>query len=704
MATAPKRSPLEPLSTLIARTGLEEIHKELISAYPSKSIRYLTDLQRRTSSLNEPIFDFFDEAYYLMNNRDVLDHLFAGGIDSGLRHFLGWGIYEGRVPVRASDLSRISDHLLGEAPVKSGHGTNSALSFDELCDLLHFVPDEVLAKCYIKEPVTLRTGETHRLPTPIERFFQNRPWLNLVLAEFDEVFYAKQSQQRFKSKFAAFQHYIDACRTTMPNPNSEFDEAFYRSFHYDVNAVIEKGELICGFEHYIISGRKEQRVPRYDAVATLEAVIPGVTDPVGLSNVDDIEKKVTPCPHRLDRSRRPTVWIIVPFLYTDVMFGGFASFIEFIERLLAQSVRCGLFIKDAPSATLGYFKFRSPDRLLTKRLNEIEVYSPIDSGREFAFSPRDLFICYSNWDGLWGIPFAAKTEFGKPIFWIQELEAIFFSYDSRRFVMNSVYLNDHIGIFNSEFLRKYFIRERIGVYRDSGFADRRSLSYEHVLQFVGQAKPGGTKPKHRRRLLLYTRPEGHAARNLFEVSIVALRLALKTGVFDDSWEFKGIGSLGGPYTVELTDDVTLDIIPKMSLDEYREFIQDVDIGMSLMYAPHPSLLPYEFALTGAVVVTNNFEERGPDYFSRYGDNIISFDCSVEKCAEAICRAVLRVTAPGYTKTRPKFAPRTWKDVFSDEFFDRLAGIGVDFSAYKTSAGKGATEGDRRLRKMDRGTV
>jgi hypothetical protein len=244
--------------------------------------------------------------------------------------------------------------------------------------------------------------------------------------------------------------------------------------------------------------------------------------------------------------------------------------------------------------------------------------------------------------------------------------------------MNSVYEYSHIGIFNSAFLRQYFHRNQIGRYRDSRFLADYSISYEHVLQYMPRTGQRTQSRGKGHRLLVYARPEAHAARNLFEFAIIGLRQAIRRGVFRGDWEFVGVGSLGGPYSVPLDGERNLEIVQRMPLDTYTKFIQDVDIGISLMYAPHPSLLPYEIALTGAVVITNNFETRGPGYYKRFEGNIESFDLTIDGYVEAIDRAVTRVLADGYKRHFPSHTPNTWDDVFSDEFFDKLRNMGVSF--------------------------
>ncbi len=80
-------------------------------------------------------------------------------------------------------------------------------------------------------------------------------------------------------------------------------------------------------------------------------------------------------------------------------------------------------------------------------------------------------------------------------------------------------------------------------------------------------------------------------------------------LFDDSWRFVGLGSLRPDHVLPLGPPAPPGDGAKMPLDAYEQFMSSIDIGVSLMLAPHPSVVPFEFAATGAVVVTNTYENR-----------------------------------------------------------------------------------------------
>lgn len=665
------------LENFVQSAGYVDIHNTLIGKYGKTPHTYLTNLRRILHKSRDVVKIFFDEEYYLTTNADVFHELVnKRSILSGLHHFLGWGIYEGRAPLRASKLSKLDAAFLDGGIHEGG----SFCDFDTLCELLPFISPDVIAGCYISSEVQIRSSAP-RLGESLLLQYPDRPWLVRVMEEFDQSYYERCVAKTFSNKRQAFVNYLRGSHNNPANPCEWFDEVFYRAFYYDIGDAIRSGEILSGLEHFVLSGRDEKRLPCYDPVATLDAVIPGVTNPGGLDNLSAIEAKITPCSHLVQSDCLPTVWIVVPFLHTDIMFGGFASLMAFIEQLIERSVRIGLFIKDAPKATLDYYRFRSPNSSLARIIECIPIYSPVDCDYPFVFGYKDIFICYSNWDGLWGKEFAKKTELMRPVYWIQEHEAIFFSHDCHHFLMDSVYYDDHIGIFNSKFLREYFNRKKIGRYKDPSFSIERTISYQHVLQYIEPTMQSVKKRRKKRNFLVYTRPESHAARNLFEIAIAGLREAVRNGVFDDNWDFKGIGSLGGPYEIDLGFGKTLEVVPKMPLDKYRGFIQDVDIGVSLMYAPHPSLLPYEMALAGAIVLTNEFEERGVDFFEVYEGNIMCFSPTIDSYTQTISKAVARVSAPDFVKHYPSHSSRQWSDVFSDTFFAELKKIGLCFDGY-----------------------
>jgi hypothetical protein len=180
------------------------------------------------------------------------------------------------------------------------------------------------------------------------------------------------------------------------------------------------------------------------------------------------------------------------------------------------------------------------------------------------------------------------------------------------------------------------------------------------------------KNRHKR-LICYARPEKHASRNLFEICILAIRHALHQGAFSGRWTFHGIGSLGGEYDVDLGGGHHMKIEPRIPQQDYERIIRSFDVGLSLMWAPHPSVLPYELARGGVVTVTNEYGTRTQSQLAKFGHNIVAAIPTIEGVA-----AALRVAAgrSDDVQARLKGAlfdwPTNWDKVFDDRFFRALA--------------------------------
>src|SRR5262249_4275419 len=58
-------------------------------------------------------------------------------------------------------------------------------------------------------------------------------------------------------------------------------------------------------------------------------------------------------------------------------------------------------------------------------------------------------------------------------------------------------------------------------------------------------------------------------------------------------------------------------------------LRDHDLGLSLMYTPHPSLVPIEMASAGMLVVTNTFANKTADKMAAISPNIIAVKPTIE---------------------------------------------------------------------------
>ena len=84
-------------------------------------------------------------------------------------------------------------------------------------------------------------------------------------------------------------------------------------------------------------------------------------------------------------------------------------------------------------------------------------------------------------------------------------------------------------------------------------------------------------------------------------------------------------------------------LENLNWDEYADFVGRVDLGVSLMYTPHPSYPPFDLAASGAVVVTNRFGlKRSLEHYSR---NILCGDLALEPMLEVLAEGITLASNP-----------------------------------------------------------
>jgi hypothetical protein len=98
-----------------------------------------------------------------------------------------------------------------------------------------------------------------------------------------------------------------------------------------------------------------------------------------------------------------------------------------------------------------------------------------------------------------------------------------------------------------------------------------------------------------------------------------------------------------------------------------------DVGLALMYTPHPSLVPIEMARAGLLTVTNTFENKTAEALQDISGNLIAVPVSVDGLAQALATAAARVddvdrrlagTAVNWS--------RDWDQSFDEGLLDRIS--------------------------------
>ncbi|ANX03820.1 hypothetical protein PG2T_06170 [Immundisolibacter cernigliae] len=356
------------------------------------------------------------------------------------------------------------------------------------------------------------------------------------------------------------------------------------------------------------------------------------------------------------------------------MFGGYIACLQFIRKIQEAGFRVRILLvesdrldRDAVNAKL------APNPPLQQAVANAEVEDITRGSHTLVISPTDAFVGYSFWTCIKAHRLAEAI--GKKfIFFLQEYEPIFHPHDSYSAIGGYVYRLPHRAIFNTDLLADYFRSKRLGVfdrYEGEELA-RHHVAFQHALTPTSPPTHEQMAQRRTRRLLFYGRPEGHARRNLFEIGILGLREAIRQGMFDGNWEFHGVGTLGPEYDVELGHGRTMKLSGTLPQGDYGAALREFDIGLSLMLAPHPSILPFEMASAGQIVVTNAYESRSADVLRSISGNLEPCDADPFSVAEALAAAVARV---GQYESRIKRASfdwvRNWDDAFNEEVMDRI---------------------------------
>jgi hypothetical protein len=224
-------------------------------------------------------------------------------------------------------------------------------------------------------------------------------------------------------------------------------------------------------------------------------------------------------------------------------------------------------------------------------------------------------------------------------------------------------------IFNSSILVDYFRNHRIGLFKRKPDATQNVdyAVFEHVINQLPRQTAEELRRRRERTLVLYARPEAHAARNLYEIAELSLRELCRSGRLDERWNILGMGCLTELPPIELGRGRSLTFLRKLPEAEYVESMGRLDIGLSLMYAPHPSAVPFEFATTGALVVTNTFENRSAQFLRNISANIIPCEPSIAGVTDALHHALDRVEDFDSRIAHAYRPALSWDRCFSDDF-------------------------------------
>jgi glycosyltransferase involved in cell wall biosynthesis len=355
---------------------------------------------------------------------------------------------------------------------------------------------------------------------------------------------------------------------------------------------------------------------------------------------DAIADKIAPLDLAVSDEEPARVNLLIPTVDLAHFFGGYIGKLNLARRLAEEGRRVRLVTVDPVGPLPRDWKRRIESYSgLSGLFDTVEVEfgrgpSPVQ------VSPEDRFIATTWWTAH--IAAAACRVVGRKrfVYLIQEYEPFTFSMGTYAALARESYDFPHYAVFSTELLRAYFRRHRIGVF-GAGVerGDHLSVSFQNAITDVVAPTTSELAARATRKLLFYARPEDHAARNMFELGVLALSQTLERDGALDGWELWGIGTVGKSQTVALGGGASLRLLPRLAQDEYARLLREHDVGLALMYTPHPSLVPIEMAAGGLVTVTNSFENKTAAAMATISSNLIAAPPTVEGVTAGLRDAV-----------------------------------------------------------------
>jgi glycosyltransferase involved in cell wall biosynthesis len=400
-----------------------------------------------------------------------------------------------------------------------------------------------------------------------------------------------------------------------------------------------------------------QKLPATPAVGQIAAKIA----PIELAVRDDAPRRTN---------------ILIPTIDLDHFFGGYIGKLNLARRLADRGDRVRIVTVDPVGALPSSWRQRLEAYSgLAGLFDRVEVVF----GRESAgveVSRSDRFVATTWWTAH--IAHRAVGQLGNErfLYLIQEYEPFTFAMGTYAALASESYRFPHRAVFSTELLRDYFRRHGIGVYADGvARGDEASISFENAITAVVPPTADELAGRTRRRFLFYARPEPHASRNMFELGILALERAVQEGAFARGWELHGIGTVDSGRRMTLGSGAVLDLVPRHEQGEYAELLREHDVGLALMYTPHPSLVPIEMASAGMLTVTNSFENKTPEAMAAISSNLITVEPGVDDLAAGLREACERVEDfVGRARGSNVRWSRDWDDSFDAPLMARIESL------------------------------
>lgn len=367
-----------------------------------------------------------------------------------------------------------------------------------------------------------------------------------------------------------------------------------------------------------------------------------------------------PIPVEIDPKAKPRIWFVVPQLDPTVIFGGYIALIQLVRFLQAKGFATGFLVQNGFESQEALLTSFSANKMVHPVLLASELVA-LDPNKTLPLGAGDMLVSYNWTTSLVCSKISRHLNCRSYYYFVQEDERIFYVNDSTRFLAESIYTQDPPPklICNSQALYRHLLREGlIG-------KDTEAMVFEQSISPANLSQLAGRRSASPRKFVFYGRPEDHAKRNLFTIALMAIARAAKDGAFAaEPWEFYMMGSdkMGESFDLE---GITIKGLPRMDYETYGKALADFDLAMVLMYAPHPSVPPFELVQSGVITVVNTKPSLDHAWYKTVSENFEPAIPNVDALAQALKTGAARVAdVDARAAAAHTYHPKSWDESFA----------------------------------------
>lgn len=445
-------------------------------------------------------------------------------------------------------------------------------------------------------------------------------------------------------------HYLGAGLCLGLEVSHGYCEASYLLRYTDIVHAISRKVLLNGYLHFLRYGLEERRdASRLTEGSYIQAFYPGLAKgrhPADAVNTLSRFTLSSSClPAKISQSSIRSLLLCLHAIDTEIKFGGMSAFYRIVDAIVSRfsPAFIDIVLTDQPGGLAGAcYQINKPNHPLREYSSIIRLHCLVnvdDDKTAFALNSSPtvghnvIAIAYNAKAAYILNHFKVRCESAgfKWMYLIQEDESTFFGGSSLSAIVRHTYTFDCIPIYNSNLLASY-MKARYPA---------ASLRYETYFshQYILPEHPVKTSEKQKI-IVCYYRPEAHADRNCHELIAMSLGNALRQMPSLLEWTILGVGSFY-EYSIDLGAGVSMRCLPKMAYHQYSDLLRVASIGISLMDAPHPSVVPFEMAGHGVIAITNTYTNRDHQDIRQISPNdcIRTCELNCKSISEAIIAAV-----------------------------------------------------------------